>query len=130
MFSAKSEMIKMKIEEAICGEIPELEPLKQAISITNTTITELMQIREVEGVYIAVSMNPEYCDITTRAGNIKQRYDVEELRTFATEAYCPFCCCAENPFSETCADCVLYEFMKVLEENSRELDIPQEDEEE
>lgn len=120
----------MKIEEAICGDIPELEPLKQAISITNTTITELMQIREVEGVNIAVRMNPEYCDITTRAGNIKQRYDVEELRTFATEAYCPFCCCAENPFSETCANCALYEFMKVLEENSRELDIPQEEEEE
>lgn len=107
----------------------DLEPLKYAISGLNTVLSQ-MDLPLVEGVYIAVQMNPYFCDINTRAGHIKDRYNVDKLREIAEEAYCSSCCCVEKPLSESCAECSLYEFLEIIDEISKELDPPKEEEEE
>lgn len=101
---------------------PDLEPIRQAISVTNTTIPELMKISGVQGVHIAVKMDQEHCDLKTRAGYIKQHYDVEELREIAEEYYCRRCCCNKFVFGESCEDCSLYEFLQIIEHRGKELD--------
>lgn len=115
----------------------DLELLKYAISVSNTVISQLntvisqlMDLPLVEGVYIAVQMSSHLCDINTRAGHIKDCYNIDKLREIAEEAYCSSCCCAEKPLSESCAECSLYEFLEIIDEISKELDPPKEEEEE
>lgn len=107
---------------------PGLEPIRQAISVTNTTFHELMKISEVQGVHIAVKMDPEHCDLKSRAGHIMQHYDIDELREIAEEYYCRRCCCNEHVFGESCEACSLYEFLQIIEHRGKELEPLREEE--
>lgn len=113
-------------------DMPDLEPLKNAVSLVNTAVSELMKIPPVKGVCIAVRMDEDYyCDLKTRAGCIKKHYNLDDIRAIAEEAYCSVCCCADEPFSaDSCAECSLYEFLKIIEEDGKELDLLKREEEE
>ena len=89
------------------------------LSAHEKVLAELMSIPGVTGAHIVSLLGDTYDyyeTITTHTKNMPNHLSVKEFKSRA-ETFCSASCCAEEPFSaDSCAECSLYEFLKIIEE--------------
>lgn len=77
-------------------------------------LSTFMAIPEVQGVAIIVDIKDEGL-LTVGTGTTQTARTLEKMKDDAIDMICKKHCCAEQPFTKTCENCPLYQFIQYQE---------------